>query len=161
MHIHIHTHTHTHTHTHFVVVQSLICVWFFATPWTAACQASLSFTVSWSLFKLMSTESVTLSNHLIVYHHPSLFALNLSQHQGLFQWVSSSHQVAKVLELPLQHQSFLWICRVDFLLDWLVWSPCCPRHSQESSLAPQFEGINSLVLSFLYGPSLTSIHDYW
>ena len=52
-------------------------------------------------------------------------ALNLSQHQGLFQWISSSHQVAKVLELQLQHQSFQWIFRVDFLQDWLVWSPCC------------------------------------
>ena len=41
------------------------------------------------------------------------------------------------------------------------WSPCCPRDSQESSPAPQWESINSLVLSFLYGPTLTSIHDYW
>ena len=62
---------------------------------------------------------------------PSTF--NLSQHQGLFQWVSSSHQVAKVLELQLQHQSFQWIFRVDFLLDWMVWSPCSARDSQESS----------------------------
>ena len=46
---------------------------------------------------------------------PSPPALSLSQHQGLFQWVSSSHHVAKVLELQLQHQSFQWIFRVDFL----------------------------------------------
>ena len=46
---------------------------------------------------------------------PSLSAFNLSQHQGLFQWVSSLHQVGKVLELQLQHQSFQWIFRVDFL----------------------------------------------
>ena len=46
---------------------------------------------------------------------PSSPVLNLSQHQGLFQWVGSSHQVAKVLELQLQHQSFQWIFRVDFL----------------------------------------------
>ena len=77
--------------------------------------------------------------------HPSSFpsppAFNLSQHQGLFQWVSSSHQVAKVLELycPI----FQWIFRVDFLWDWLVWSPCCPRDFQKSSPAAQFEGINS------------------
>ena len=51
-------------------------------------------------------------------------AFNLSQHQGLFQWVSSLHQVAKVLELQLQHQSFQWIFRTDFLYNWLVWSPC-------------------------------------
>ena len=48
-----------------------------------------------------------------------------------------------------------------FLLDWLVWSPCSPRDSQESSPAPQFESTSSLVLSLLYGPTLTSIHDYW
>ena len=49
-------------------------------------------------------------------------ALNISPNQGLFQWVSSSHQIAKVLELQLQHQSFHWIFRVDFLQDWLVGS---------------------------------------
>ena len=48
-------------------------------------------------------------------------AFNLSQHQGLFQWVSSLHQVAKVLELQLQHQSFQWIFRTDFLYDGLFW----------------------------------------
>ena len=41
------------------------------------------------------------------------------------------------------------------------WNPCCPRDSQESSSKPQFKSINSLVLSFLHGPTLTSIHDYW
>ena len=58
---------------------------------------------------------------------PSPPALNLSQHQGLFQWVSSSHQVTKVLELQLQHQSFQWIFRADFLWDGLGGSPCSPR----------------------------------
>ena len=58
---------------------------------------------------------------------PCPLALNLSQHQGLFQWVSSWHQVAQGLELQLQHQSFQWIFRVHFLSDWLVWSPCSPR----------------------------------
>ena len=53
---------------------------------------------------------------------PSSPAFNLSQHQGLFQWVTSSHQVAKVLQLQLQHQSFQWIFRTDFLWDWLVGS---------------------------------------
>ena len=83
---------------------------------------------------------------------PSPLALNLSQHHGLFQGVSSLHQVAKVLEFQLQHQSFQWIFRVDFLYDWLVWSPCSPRDSQEFSPAPQLESISSLVLSFLYCP---------
>ena len=79
-------------------------------------------------------------------------AFNLSQHQGLFQWVSSSHQVAKVLEFQLHHQSFQKIFRMDFLQDGLVGSPCSPRDSQESFLTPQFKSINSLVLNFLYSP---------
>ena len=64
---------------------------------------------------------------------PSPPALNLSHHQGLFQWVSSSHEVAKVLEFQLQHQSFQWTTRTDLLEDGLVGSPCSPRDSQESS----------------------------
>ena len=84
---------------------------------------------------------------------PSLPTFNLSQHQGLFKSVSSS-QVAKGLEFQLQHQSFQWIFRTDFLLNGLVGSPCSPRFqdSQECSPTPQFKSINSLVLSFLYGP---------
>ena len=64
---------------------------------------------------------------------PSPPTFNLSQHQGFFQWVSFSYQVANILELQLQHQSFQWKSMTDFLYDWLVWSPCCPRDSQESS----------------------------
>ena len=64
---------------------------------------------------------------------PSSLALNLSQHQGLFQWVDSLNQVAKVLELQLQPQSFQWIFRIYFLLWWTGWSPCSWRNSQESS----------------------------
>ena len=96
--------------------------------------------------------------------HPLLLpfplAFNLSQHQGLFQWVGSSHQVAKVLELQLQPQSFQWIFRVDFLYNWLVLSPCSSRDSQESSPASQFESFNSSALSFLYVATLISICDY-
>ena len=84
-------------------------------------------------------------------------ALNLSQHQGLLQWISSLHQVAKALELPLQHQSFQWIFSTDFPQDGPVWSHC-PTESQEASPTPQFESINSVVLSLLYGPTLRSIH---
>ena len=87
-------------------------------------------------------------------------AFNLFQHRGLFQLVSSSNQVTKVLELQLQHQSLQWIFRVDFLYDWLVWSPCCPRDSQESSPTLHFKSINSSALSLLYGPTLTFAHDY-
>ena len=80
---------------------------------------------------------------------------------GSFHWVSSLDQVAKVLELQLQHQSFQWIFRTDFLQDGLVGSPCSPRDSQESSPTPQFKCVNSLAFSFLYSPTLTSIHDNW
>ena len=96
-----------------VVVQSLSHVWLFANPRTAARQASLSFTISWSLLKFMSMKLVMPSNHLILFS-PSP-ALNLSQCQGLFQWVSCSHQVAKVLKLQVQHQSLQWIFGVNFL----------------------------------------------
>ena len=92
---------------------------------------------------------------------PSPPAFNLCHHQGLFKWVSSSHQLAKVLEFQLQHQPFQWIFRADFLWDGLVWSPCSPRDSQEPSPTPQFKSINSSVLSFLYSPTLRSIPDYW
>ena len=91
---------------------------------------------------------------------PSLPAFNLFQHQGLFKWISSSHEVAKVLELQLLHQSFQWT--QDWSpLDGLVGSPCSPRGSQESSPTPRLKSINSSVLSFLYSPTLISIHDYW
>ena len=97
----------------FSSLQSLSCIRLFATPWTAACQASLSITNSWSWLKLVSIESIMPSNHLILSSPSPTF--NLSQHQGLFKWVSSLHQVAKVLEFQLQHQSFQWIFRMDFI----------------------------------------------
>ena len=91
---------------------------------------------------------------------PSPPALNLSQHQGLFKWVSSLHQVAKVLEFQLQHQSLQWTPRTYLLQDGLVGSPCSPRDSQEFSPTLEFKSINSSALSFLYSPTLTSIHDH-
>ena len=62
---------------------------------------------------------------------PSPPSLNLSHHHCLFQWMGSLHQVAQLLQHQLQHQSFHWILRVDFLSDWLVWSPCSPRDSTQ------------------------------
>ena len=67
-------------------------------------------------------------------------------------------QVARVMEFQVQHQSFQCIIRVDSLWDWLVGSPCSPRDSRTST-EPQFESISSSALSFLYGPTLTSIYD--
>ena len=125
-------------HYYVVVVQSLSRVWLFATPWTAACQASLSFTISWSLLRFMSIEAVMLS--ISPLPSPCPFAFNLSQHQGVFQWVGSLYQVAKVLELQLQYQSFQWIFIIDFLrIDWF--HPWSSGDSKESFLAAQFKGI--------------------
>ena len=87
-------------------------------------------------------------------------AFNLSQHQGLFQGVSSSHEVAKVLKFQLQHQSCKWIFRNDFLYDGLVWSPCSPRDTQESSPTPQFKSISFSALSMRHRtqPAVTPSH---
>ena len=92
---------------------------------------------------------------------PSPPAPSPSQHQSLFQWVSSSHEVAKVLEFQLKHHSFQRNPRADLLQNGLVGSACSPRDSQESSTTPQFKSINSSALSFLHSPTLTSIHDHW
>ena len=141
-------------------VQSLSCVLFFATPWTAAYQASLSITNSRSLIKLMSIELVMPSNHLILCH-PLLLLPSFFPSIGVFSnesalcmggqciGVSASTSV-----LPMNNQDWsLW--------DRLVGSPCTPSDSQESSPAPQFKSISSSVLSFLYTPNLSSIHDHW
>ena len=118
----------TFLHTSVVVaVQSLSHVQLSVIPRTAACQASLAFTrlseiaqihVHWTDDAIQSSCSPS---------SPSPSAFNLLQHQDLFPWVGSLHQVAKVLEL--QHQSFQWIFKVDFLYIWLLWSPCSPRDS--------------------------------
>ena len=145
---------------------------FSKTPADSCSSTCLAF-ILWSDFDTV----ITLSRPLIVYQrtkntlfsnlcplsqwciqpsHPlsphSPLALNLSQHQDTFQWVSSL-----VLEFQLHHQPFQWIFRINFLLDWLVWLPCNPRDSEESSPAPQFESINS-VFSLLDGPTFTFTH---
>jgi len=101
----------------FSSVQLLSCVWFFATPWTAAHQASLSITNHWSFAQIhihRVSDVIQLSDPL---SSPSPSAFNLPQDQGFFHGVSSLHRVAKVLEFQLQHQSFQWIFRVE------GWSP--------------------------------------
>ena len=99
-------------------VQSLNRVWHFATPWTAARQASLSITSSWSLLKLMSIELVLPPNHLVL-SSPSPPAFSLSQHQGLFKWVSSSHQVAKYWSFSFSISlSNEYLGLISFRSDW-------------------------------------------
>ena len=96
-------------------VQSLSRVRLFAIPWTAARQASLSITNLQSPPKLTSIESVNAIRPSHPLSSPSPPAPNPSQHEGLFQWVNSLHEVAKVLEFQLQHQSFQWTPRTDLL----------------------------------------------
>ena len=142
-------------------IQLLSCVRLFATPWTAAHEASL--------FIANNPESTQTHGHwvsnAIQPPHPlssaSPHALNLSQHQGLYKWVSSSHQVAKVLEFQLKHHSLQRNPRADLLQNGLVGSPCSPRDSQESSPTPQFKNINTSALSFLHSPTFTWMHDHW
>ena len=99
----------------FSSVQSLSCVQFVVTPWTAACQAFLSTTNSPEFTQThihSITDAIQPSHPLLSLSPP---AFNLSQHQGLRKWVSFLHQVAKLLEFQLQHQSFKWIFGIDFL----------------------------------------------
>ena len=144
----------------FSSVQSLSRVQLFATPWIAACQVSLSITNSQSLL----THAHRVGDAIQPSHplsSPSPPAPSPSQHQGLFQWVSSLHEVAKVLEFQLQRLSFQWTPRTDLLQDGLGRSPWSPRDSQESSPTPQFKSSNFSTLSFPHSPTLTSIHDHW
>ena len=99
----------------FSSVQSLSRVQLFVTPWTTAHQASLSITNSWSSPQLMSIELVMPSNHLILCRPLLLLSSIPPSIRVFFHWVSSSHQVAKVLELQLQHQSFQWTFRTGLL----------------------------------------------
>ena len=138
-------------------MKSLSRVPLFATSWTAARLASLSFTISQSLLKLTSIESNMPSNHLILCHPlhsgPQSFAASGSFTISWF-FASSGRSIgASASVFPTNIQGW-------FLLR-LVCSPCCPRDSQESSPAPQFESISSSVLSLLYGPTRTCVHDSW
>ena len=139
----------------FSLVQSLSCVWLFVTSRTAACQVSLSITNSWSLLKLMSITSMMPSNHLILCHPillpPSIFpSIRVFSNESALRirwpkyWASAS-------VLPMNIQG-------SFRMDWFDLLEGSPWDSQESSPAPQFESINSSVLSLLYGPARTSIH---
>ena len=141
-------------------VQSVSRVQLFETPWTAAHQASLAITNSQSLPKLMSIESVMPSNHLILCLPllllPSIFpSIRVFSNESvlLIRWpeyCSFSFNISPSSEHPGLS---------SFRIDW-VGSPCSPTDSQESSPTPQFKNIDSSVLSFLYCPTLTSIHDY-
>ena len=149
--------THTQNYHQFSSVQLLSCVQLFATPRTTEHQASLSITNSQSSSKPMSIESVMPSNHLILCR-PLLLPSIFPSIRVL------SNESALCIRWP-KYWSFSFNSRLsnehstDLLQDALVGSPCSPRDSHESSTM-QFKSINSLALSFLYSPSLTSIHYY-
>ena len=133
------------------------------TLWDSMDCSTPGFPVHHQLPELTQTQVHRVNDAILPSHpllYPSLPAFNLPQQQGLYQWVSSSHQMAKLLEFQFQQQSFQWIFRTDFLYNGLVGSPCSPRDSQESSPTPQFKSINSSVLNFLYSPTITSTHKY-
>ena len=143
----------------FSSVQSISRVQLFATSWTAACQASLSTTNSWSLLKLLYIESVMPSNHLVlcrplllpplifpsirVFSNESVLCIRWPKYWSFSFSISPSNEYSGL---------------ISFRMDWL---DLLPRDSQESSPTPLFKSINSLVLSLLYGPTLTSTHDHW
>ena len=132
-----------------------------ATPWIATHQAFLSITNSWNLLKLMSIELVMPSNHLILCH-PFLLPPSIFPSIRVF-----SNELVLHIKWPKYWSFSFSICPyneysglISFRMDWLDLLES-PRDSQESSPSPQFKSINSLALSFLHSPTLTSIHDYW
>ena len=127
------------------------------TPQIIACRASVSITSSWSSFKFMSIESVMPSSHLILCHPlllppipPSIrvFSNESALRMRWPKYWSFSFSISPSNEHP---------GLISFRMDWL--DLLAVQGTLESSPTPQFKIINSLVLSFLYGPALTSIHE--
>ena len=149
-----------HAAVQFSSVQKLNRVRLFVTPWTAAHQASLSITNSWSLLKLMSIELVMPSNHLILccplLLPPSIFPrIRVFSNESVLcirwpKYWSFSFSIS-----PSNEYSGL----ISFRMDWL--DLLAVQGALKSLPALQFKWINSSVLSFLYSPTLTFIHGYW
>ena len=144
----------------FSSVQSLGHVQLFATPWTTAHQASLYITKSKSLHKHISMESVMPSNHLILCCPlillPSIFpSIRVFSNESVFHIRWPKYWSFNFSISPSNKYSGL----ISFRLDWMGF--LAVQGTLESSPTPQFKSTNPLVLSFLYGPALTSIHDYW
>ena len=144
-----------------ISVKLLSYVRLFVTPWTAACQASLSITTPGAY---SNSRPLCQWRHLTISSYVNPFSSRLQSFpaSGSFPmsrfFASGSQSIgvsASASVLPMNIQ------------DWyplgnkLVWSPCSPRDSQEYSPGTQFKSINSSALSFLYNPTVTSIHDYW
>ena len=147
-------------HSNSIVVQSLSRVQLFDTPWTAAPQASLRFTISPSLLKLMSTESVMPSSHLLLCRPflllPSIFpSFRGFSNQSTLRIRWPKYWSFDFSVSPSNEYSGLISFRMDSLNLLAV------QGTLQSSPTPQFKSINSSALSFLYGPILISIHNYW
>ena len=143
------------------LVQLLSHVQLFATPWTAAHQASLSITNSWNLLKLMYIELVTPSNNLIlccplvlppsifpiitVFSNESVLRIRWSEYWRFSFSISPSNEHSGLISFTID-----WF---DLLADQGTLKSLLQHHSSKN--------INFSVLSFLYSPTLTSIHDYW
>ena len=144
----------------FSSVQLLSHVWLFVTPWTAAQQASLSITNSQSLFKLMAIEWVMPSKHLIlslpILLLPSIFpSISVFSNESVLHIRRPKYWIFSFSVSPSNEISGL----ISFRIDWL--DLLAVQGTLKSSPTLSFKSINSLMFSFLYSPTLTSIHDYW
>ena len=144
----------------FSSVQSLSHVWLFETPWTAAHQVSLSITDSQSLLKLMSIESMMPSNHLTLCHPllllPSIFpSIRFFSNESVLCIRWPKYWSFRFSISPSNEYSGL------ISLGWTGWISLQSKGLSRVFSNTQFKSINSLALSFLYSPTLTSIHDYW
>ena len=152
----------------FQSVQPLSCVWLFETPWTAARWASLSITSSQNLPKFMSIESVMPSNHLSLCHSSSPPAFNLHQSSSTFSQASGSFPMSQFFASGGQSIGASALASVlpMNIQDWFPLGGTGWTSFQSKGLSRAFsnttvQNISSSALSFLYSPTLTSIHDYW
>ena len=147
------------TYGQLISVQLLSRIWLFVTPWTAALHAYLSITNSWSLLRLMSTKSGMPSNHIIlccplllpsifpsirVFSNESVLCIRWPKYWSFNFSISPSNEYSGLISLRM---------------DWL--DLLAVQGTLKSLLQHNSWSINSSVLSFLYSPTLTPIHDYW
>ena len=151
-----------------VVVQMLSCIWLFGSPWTAACKASLSFTFSWNLLKLMSIELMMPSNHLILCLHllflpsifPSIRSYAMSQSALCIRW-PKYWSFSFSIRLSNEYSGF-----ISFRIDWFyvlavqgILKGLLQHHSLKASIL-WHSAFFIVQLSHPY-VTLTSIHDHW
>ena len=143
----------------FSSVQSLSCVWFFATPWTTACQASPSITNSGSLPKLMSPESVMPYNHLVLCH-PLLLLPSFFPASGSFQMSQLFASGGQNIRLSASTSVLTMNTQNWSTLEWTGWNSLQSKGLTRLFSNTQFKSFSSSALNFLYSPTLTPIHDY-